>query len=413
MNTVSYTESFKDSIRNLTENYTYFWLNLPAGEIELSRRFSPRQQRENEKQLDRQLKLHSKTLGEVHGQPNARSVPIAFDTLKLLTGSSLLQNEDADADYFKKSEATTRQFVEEAKTFDPSLSQSDIHQALRNLWVFNNIQMIAGQQISLTPSSFAYSLLYPYTDNGLDSKERTSEEKRAYIQWLDQWFQGNKYGPMDDWTAKIAELLLMIEKEYPSAIFSEVYMSLYAIHSAQTRSLLLHNVHSEYSEELLSEITVEKGGTSVLVDGYLAAGALTPEQMDAFFEYGVVLQLLDDIRDVEEDTINLHSTPFTRAASAGNLDCVAERLVAMTKHSAEKLSALNRLHGRRIKEMVEQSCSFLIFETAASHPEYYSPYFLSWMEVWMPLRPAYLRSLKHKFKKDMTAPQSFAASHLF
>jgi hypothetical protein len=325
----------------------------------------------------------------------------------------LIPSDDLDSEYFKKSEKTTRQFVKDAKALDPSLTQEDIHQALRNLWVFNNIQMVVGREIALTPSSFAYSLLYPYTDNGLDSKKRPLEEKQAYIQWLDHWFHGNKYRPMDDWTGKIAELLLMIEQEYPSAIFTDVYLSLYAIHRAQTKSLLLHDDPPEGNEEELLQITVEKGGTSVLADGYLAAGTLTPVQADAFFEYGVVLQLLDDIRDVDEDKINLHSTPFTRAAVDGYLDGAARRLLALTKHSAEKISSLNPRHARRIKEMVEQSCSFLIFETAACHPDYYSSDFLKSIAIWMPLRPEYLRSLRHKLKRDSAAPQSFAASHLF
>ena len=96
--------------------------------------------------------------------------PVSFDIIRTAVESSLFLHEGLSGNYFEMSEKVTRRFIQDAKIFDHSLSQDDIHQALRNLWVFNSIQMIAGKDIDLTPSSFAYSLLYPYTDNGLDSR---------------------------------------------------------------------------------------------------------------------------------------------------------------------------------------------------------------------------------------------------
>jgi hypothetical protein len=296
----------------------------------------------------------------------------------------------------------------DAKLFDPSLSQNDVHQALRNLWVFNSIQMIVGKKMELTPSSFAYSLLYPYTDNGLDSSEHSSDEKQGYICWLSEWFLGNKYRPIDDWTGKIAELLMMIEKEYPAPEFCDVYLSLSAIHRAQSKSLILHNIQHGSDEENLTAITIEKGGTSVLADGYLAAGRLTSAEADCFFEYGVLLQLVDDLLDIDEDGVNAHSTPFLRIAERGNLDSAARRLLLFVKHCAGQLSNLNRSHAHRVKEMVEQSCSFLILETAARHREFYSSRFLQNVECWMPLRPAFLNELHREMKMRHAQSETYA-----
>jgi len=398
MDEPSHAEQFYTAVRQLTEKYLAMWRDLPDVEPEFSRRFTPWQQRENERQLEMQLKRSPISFGTDGDMQDPESFRISFDVIKTVVGSSLLSHDRLNADYFNESEKVTRQFMVDAKLFDPSLSQSDVHQALRNLWVFNSLQMIVGKKIELTPSSFAYSLLYPYTDNGLDSSEHSSDEKQGYICWLSEWFLGNKYRPIDDWTGKIAELLMMIEKEYPAPEFCDVYLSLSAIHRAQSKSLILHNIQHGSDEENLTAITIEKGGTSVLADGYLAAGRLTSAEADCFFEYGVLLQLVDDLLDIDEDGVNAHSTPFLRIAERGNLDSAARRLLLFVKHCAGQLSNLNRSHAHQVKEMVEQSCSFLILETAARHREFYSSRFLQNVECWMPLRPAFLNELHREMK---------------
>jgi hypothetical protein len=408
MDGTSHKEQFNTTVRQLTEKNLAMWRDIPDAEPDFSRRFTPWQQRENERQLEIQLKRYPLSFGTDEDVQDPENSPVSFDMIKAIIGSYFSPHEGLSDNYFEESEKVTRRFMKDTKIFDPSLSQGDIHQALRNLWVFNSIQMIVGREIALTPSSFAYSLLYPYTDNGLDSSARSSDEKQAYIRWLGQWLLGDKYRTIDDWTGKTAELLMMIEKEYPPQKFSDVHLSLSAIHQAQSKSLLLHDIQPGCDEESLTAITIEKGGTSVLADGYLAAGRLNNAEADSFFEYGVLLQLVDDLRDIDEDRVNAHSTPFSRIAEQGSLDSAVRRLLFFVKHSAEELSSLNRHHAYQIKEMVEQSCSFLILETAARHHEFYSTRFLKSVECWMPLRPAFLNELHSEIETRQTQSTRYA-----
>ena len=402
MNRTPTPEEFDITVQQLTEKYDGLWREFPDGVPEFSRRFTPWQQRENERQLELHLKKLPPSLDMNDVLHDAEKSHISFDAMKAIAGSSILSRDILNDKYFEESEKTTKRFVKEAKEFDPSLSENDIHQALRNLWVFNNIQMIFGREIDLTPSSFAYSLLYPVTDNGLDSSTRTPVEKQDYIRWLSRWFESDNCRPVDEWTEKTAALLRMIEKEYPRREFSGLYLSLRAIHQAQTKSLLLHNIKSDCDEESLTAITIEKGGTSVLVDGFLSARSLDTPEADALFEYGVLLQLVDDLRDVDEDGINGHSSPFSRIAEKGELDTSTGRLLFFVKHCAGNLSNLNQFHGQQIREMIEQSCSFLILETAARHPDFYSKPFLHDIECWMPMRPAFLKELQSKIEMRQT-----------
>ena len=40
---------------------------------------------------------------------------------------------------------------------------------MRNVWIGNNLQMLLGVPVCLTQGLFAYSMLYPVTDNVLDA----------------------------------------------------------------------------------------------------------------------------------------------------------------------------------------------------------------------------------------------------
>ncbi|MGA7161941.1 MAG: hypothetical protein WBZ48_13140 [Bacteroidota bacterium] len=400
MDQTSQLKNFDTAVHRLTGKYAAFWQEIPDSAPVFSRYFSPRQQRDNERRVDMHLKRFPTSLG-----PNEVPSRFSMDVIKSIVGSTLLSQDVLNDRYFEKSEKATKRFVKEAREFDPGLSENDVHQALRNLWVFNSIQSICGGDIEVTPSSFAYSLLYPVTDNGLDSSDRTSAEKHAYVEWLSRWFQQGPCRPIDEWTGTTAELLQMIEQEYPRQEFCDVYLSLRAIHEAQRKSLSLQNIPAGYNEESLTAITIEKGGTSVLVDGFLAAGRLNIEQADSFFEYGVLLQLVDDLRDVDEDRINGHSTPFLRMAEINKLDSATRRLLFFAKHCAEKLSRLDKHHATQVREMVDQSCSFLILEAAARHRELYSKRFLQKAERCMPLRSSFLGEL-HERIKTRQSPQT-------
>lgn len=63
---------------------------------------------------------------------------------------------------------TTREFVENLKTFDPDLKIENVYQALRNVWIMNSLQIYLNLPIEYSDAIFAYSLIYPYTDNYLD-----------------------------------------------------------------------------------------------------------------------------------------------------------------------------------------------------------------------------------------------------
>ena len=67
--------------------------------------------------------------------------------------------------------AATRQFVRDARAFDRAIPDDHLFQALRNLWVIHSVQALLESEIELSPSTFGYSMLYPWTDNYLDDPQ--------------------------------------------------------------------------------------------------------------------------------------------------------------------------------------------------------------------------------------------------
>lgn len=218
------------------------------------------------------------------------------------------------------------EFVSEAKAFDSGLSENDIYQAGRNVLTMYVIQNILDIAISFTPSVFAYSLLYPYTDNFLDDPEIPDIQKNYFNDHLKQKLSGKLITGATHQEKIIFSLIDMIERQYPRCRYAPVFESLLSIHHAQRESLRLYNNPDLTAGEQL-EICIKKGGTSVLADGFLVAGDLTTQQQVTLFGLGIYLQMLDDLQDIENDIQSKISTYFTRYACGQAIDGIVNRFL--------------------------------------------------------------------------------------
>jgi hypothetical protein len=293
-------------------------------------------------------------------------------------------------------ERITELFISQAREFDPDIGDNDIHQALRNLWVFNSIQLYLARPVALTPSSFAYSLLYPYADNHLDAAGHDGAELEDFLEWLSRMLLGEDPETSDAQRKKLGQLIHMIEGEFPRTQFRDVHWSLRAIHAAQRRGLLLRDTISEFDEQQLLPITVGKGGASVLADAFLAAGVLDGEASDTMFAYGVQLQLIDDLQDMEEDARTGYSSPFTRAIKAATLEKTTNRLLHSVKTCQTLMSGRASDRCEPVCSLIMQSCTFLIFKAIAQYRKLYNDSYLSMIDEFTPLPLSYLASLRSR-----------------
>lgn len=269
--------------------------------------------------------------------------------------------------------AASVEFLTEACAFDPRAKLDDLWQALRNVWVGNSLQLLVDVPVGLRPGLFAYSMLYPVTDNLLDDPDVPLERKRRFNERLGLRLAGCPVTVEDEREAQAYRLVERIESDWSRERFPCVYSSLLAIHEGQCRSLEQHR-GAHLSDSDLMKISVRKGGTSVLADLYLIAGTAGDAEVRLAFGYGVVLQLLDDLQDVDDDIDRGHETVFTRAARRGCLDEPAMRLA----HLIDALRAdADRVAGDARSDLVHRHCRTMLVDSIAVHRARFSRAFLT------------------------------------
>ena len=405
------------TLRKMEQPYRWDWVEAQAAQsVELWNRcaghtlpamprFSETEQRKREKAYDQGLRAVSceahkapRTQSErlraqqriVEAFPGFAGVALGLDNeaVQLLTGSFL---------------PVGTQLARWARGFDRTLSMTDIIQACRNAWTACGLQALLGQPMELTPSILAYSLLYPYSDNDLDHPGISSAEKLRISERFRQRLLGLGLPTRNSREAAVWTLVRMIEEQYPRALYPQVFDCLLAIHRAQEASLAQLEkglrCHPSLDDSEVLRISCAKGGTSVLANACLVQPWLAQDESQFSFEWGVLLQLGDDLQDVREDLRRGSVTHFTRAAAQGKpLDSLVLQLLNLSQHVADRMNRLpNGTPG--LKDLLRMSWRSLILIAVADLQHLLSPAFLAELEPSSPFRFDFLRSRNGKLTR--------------
>jgi hypothetical protein len=295
--------------------------------------------------------------------------------------------------------AASRAFAREARAFAPDLPIESLGQALRNVWIGNSLQMRLGLPIGLGPGLFAYSMLYPLTDNLLDDPALDGRAKRAFNDRFGRRLAGLPVRAAAESETAVFELVRRIEGEFPRDAFPDVHESLLAIHRGQVRSLGQQDDPRLSDGEVL-DISFEKGGASVLADAYLVAGGVGRADERFAFGYGTFLQLLDDLQDVAVDLEASHQTVFTRAARRGPLDQPAARLARFIDRvlDGEPLAGVDAEERR---DLVRRNCRMLLVAAVAEERERFSRGFRRAIERQWPFSLGAVRRLRRRAERRL------------
>jgi hypothetical protein len=285
-----------------------------------------------------------------------------------------------------------------ARRFDASLSMADIVQACRNAWTACGLQPLLGEDIALTPSILGYSLLYPYSDNYLDGEGITAQEKLRFSERFRERLRGERIGALNRREAAVWSLVALIEDEFPRARFPQVFDCLLAIHRAQEESIGQQKSRGDCDAARVLRISCAKGGSSVLADACLSHGWLDEQESEFAFDWGVLLQLGDDLQDVREDARHGSVTLFSRAALSGTpLDRLATRLLNFSEHVSDKMDRMP--HGTAmLKGLLRMSWRSLVVMAMADSREFLTAEFLAEAERHSPFRFEFLRARRDRLE---------------
>jgi hypothetical protein len=391
-------------VTGLLERFTRIWWECPTVPPDLGRKYDIRRQLENEKRTDQALAvldeamLHTRSNGWNKEATLRKLIDMFYDYTQDVFGFEPSQMQSLRTFGF---EDALRRFAEMARQFDSSVSIADIYQAGRNLWSMNFVQLLLGLPVEVTPSAFAYSMLYPYTDNYLDDPHIGEEAKRQFNRRFAQRLEGENVAPLNEREERIFRLVGMVESQFERRHNPLVYDSLLAIHKAQNRSLvLLQGDASPYAVDVLG-ICFEKGGTSVLADGYLVAGDLTPVQQEKMFAYGALTQLVDDLQDAQIDRQSGLMTIFSQTLGNWRLDQITNRTMHFGTQMVEFLAADAPSTLEPLINLFAEAVPLVVIQAAAEHRRYYSRDYVLNMQAYYPLRFRAVESRqKHLYRKQ-------------
>lgn len=363
--------------------------------------YKRKKEKETNEFIDKFIKsIHQYPENEDQRKIWKENINIIFDDF--ISKSALMSMQDKNILLNQGMLETTKEFVYEGRKFDLSMNMDDIGQAMRNVWIMNIISLLVGKKAQLTPSIFSYSMLYPYTDNYLDNIRISIEEKIKLSDRFEKRLKGYDIEPKNNYEKSIFRLVSKIENEYERSKYPQVYESLISIHKAQIKSLLNQGKKTGPYEKDILGISVEKGGTSVLADGYLVKGKLTQEEAKFFFGYGVLLQICDDLQDAESDLENRHMTIVSQIIKKWPLDNITNALINFTYELLENTECFNCSNVEEMKELIRKNCIQLILFSVAKNKKLYSKQYYNNIKQYFPYRGRYIRKLYKKIKKKFS-----------
>ncbi len=393
--------SLPNLIDELTKKYTRLWYATSTDLPDLGRVYTPKEQAHLEKEADRllnglvfQLKHMPKTPAErAEVKERIRAAGLAFARSSL--GLEDRQIELVKSHHFLE---IAREFAGKARAFDASISHEDIFQASRNVLTMNFLQLLLGLPVELTPSVFAYSMLYPYTDNYLDDPAISRSAKLDFNERFYRRLSGEGLKPSNHYEQALCDLVSLIEGQFDRSCFPQVYDSLLAIHQAQFDSLRLHQRGASPYEIDVPGLSFEKGGVAVVADGCLVAGSLLPAQADFMYGYGAFTQLMDDLEDLAQDRQDGILTIFTQTAQGWKLDSATNQLFNLGSQVMALMDSFASPASMEFKELMVKGIQPAIIDAAGQSSAYFSRSYLRALETHMPFRLASLAKQRKKLK---------------
>lgn len=307
----------------------------------------------------------------------------------------------------------TKEFMLMARRFDPSVNIDDVFQASRNMWIINSLQIMMECPVEVSSSIFAYSMLYPYSDNYLDDPLISKEKKMAFSQRFRYRLQGIPVIATNEREKNIFDLVALIESDWDRKKFPGVYESLLAIHDAQTKSILLMYDDSVLTETDLLEICIEKGGTSVLADGYLIKGTLTEDEEKFCFGFGTYLQFVDDIQDLDEDLSGELKTLFTNSVKTGQIEEFVNRTLSFGNYVLNDLDCFMASDLNNMSKMMIKSVNFLLIEAIGMGEKWFPLSYAEQIENHSPFRYEFIRKRKKNIDQNRISLMKVLESYVF
>ncbi|MFR8467313.1 hypothetical protein BLA28_05790 [Eisenbergiella tayi] len=301
-----------------------------------------------------------------------------------------------------------KQFLRKVRSFAPDMELEDMGQAIRNYMVYAIFREQNGLPQKCSSSIFGYSMLYPFTDNFLDDPSHTEEEKIHYNKLIHHRISGLPVTPLSLHEEKTAMLLDAIAADYPGPEADEAYGAEAAADIRQGLLLMLEaqeisqkqtDASLSLTEKNILDISIYKGGLSVLIDRYFINCKMTEQDALFYFGFGFLLQICDDLQDIAQDRESGSRTLLSRCQTPEEREDVVNRLF----HYTDRLFHFSPPSSAAFRNFLLQNCFQLILSSAAGSGDFFSSSYLEGLERAFPVSFSYLKQTKEKMPAAFSA----------
>lgn len=397
---------FKQTIYSLRGHYSELWESTSPDFFTLNDKYTVDMQRSKEIAMDRFANEAILLIKGFNGKHDANLWGSRLKSLVYNCGVDILGLEGSSMRFLLEEGFcdVTSDFTARSREFDACFKIDDIFQSLRNAWIMCCIQRLMMLKVEMTPSIFAYSMLYPYSDNYLDHSPASEAEKKQLNQRFRKRLAGENLMAESILENRLFRLVGIIEEQYPRKRFPMVYESLLGIQTAQERSIQQMDEKNETSAKLsdqsILDISIEKGGCSVLADGCLVKGNLSMEEASFLFGFGVLLQFLDDLQDTREDKKDGHMSIFSSSDTNASSENNTNRLINFTSNILDGDKCFASPESEAIKRLMKKSVLFLMMGAVACNADMYTASYLRQLEEYSPMSFKYLRGFYKKMGRE-------------
>lgn len=396
--------NFQDTFIEIVNEYQNIWYKLDSTKYTNITQYSVKDQQSTEKQISEIIDRIIDMLMSYPKNDAQNNIWVKeFDSYIKTNLSNITFDKNQTIKLFidKGIMKVTKKFVQLAIN-DSSININEIGQAIRNAWIMNILQLIFDIKIEFTPSIFGYSMLYPYTDNLLDSN-LSPKEKLNFNTRFEARLSGEEITPNNDNENKIYKMVELIESQYDRKNYNNVFDSLLLIHHGQINSITQQYASCPYEADILG-ISFEKGGSSVLADGYLVKGNLSYDEIKFCVGFGLMLQLCDDIQDIQSDIDLKSSTILSLTAKSYNLDLLANKLFRLIEYVLTiDVGKLKFDNFENITSFMKLCCNIIVLDGIISHKQFFSKEYVANIEKYMPVRINFLNEIKNKTPKKFNS----------
>lgn len=397
----------KEQVLSNWENssYTEHWTGMPS--------FTYFEKLTNEKYLKNITDELIRRLKKVDLQERPENFESLFNDFftTIISQCPFLSKDEIDYLKSKEQLEATKAFLQKAFEEDAELSLEGLGQAIRNFWIITLLQTAYGKKVSFTEPLYGYSMLYPYTDNIMDSQTDSRALKNIFCKKLtlhllnmeDPESHSDGVDPFEKVWIQIKKIYSL----YPPSEYRNVQNSLLAIHEAQIESLKQQQSSIlPYEVDLLGK-SFYKGGTSVLADAFLVDPNLSHDGQVFAYTYGAILQLCDDLQDMVADKEAQHFTLFSQLKDHYVLDQMLNKINGFIDHSITLLASLNLTSEYNIQSIIEKNTRLLLAYGVLDNEFAFSKSYVQKVNRYLPIRPKVLKKSLKRIKKAVRENTSF------